>query len=316
MAHDDTKQEEPGGSKGKGKELNNDPPVLSTASRDHLQSLPAEPNSNSRSALSRLAASTAKLTNDLVVSGQPHADYMNEILAPSKAGPSSAAQGPSTTESSLRRSTTVDPTQRNTFQTTHSLEHVNLEEASFTAFLGGASALEQMGPRAFNYELRPRQTGASGQIATHSATDGMAVVHLLDSGYDEVATGEVTGEVEIPLTSEHRSALRRALFSNHEIKRVPWEDTLNFFPNFTSGDRGYSELSAHLGTSDAREARTMWIEGWRDVLSSYTDEVWGNLDPLVGRAKEELEDLSGEASPTELKALHRLQQILAHVHGS
>ncbi|MBP0718385.1 hypothetical protein J8I33_34355, partial [Burkholderia sp. AcTa6-5] len=66
--------------------------------------------------------------------------------------------------------------------------------------------------------------------------------------------------------------------------------------------------------------RQVWLQQWGGVLEAYTDEVWGDLDALVAKAKSEVDELTANpdassAGNAELKALGRLRQILAHVRG-
>ncbi|KAI1499619.1 hypothetical protein F5X99DRAFT_388918 [Biscogniauxia marginata] len=317
MDQDDTNGRDSRDIKGKGKDL-------SSGTED----LPAisEPSSEHGPILSRLATSTARLTSELIAH-RPDTDYMSDGLLSSKPGTSgvssSQVAGIGTKEISTHENTSARPNHENTFKSIHVQEHVTREEG-FSEFLHHASGLEQIEPRLAEtagperswWEADPSQQASHG--VPYSINDGMEVVRLLDSDYNEGAIGEV----EIPMTSDERLALRQALFPGDGKKGRAWEGMLNFVPEFISNDKNGTAdavLSEHLGISNPEEARDIWINQWQDVLSSYTDEVWGDLSCLVGRAQEELQVLAtprGGESLAGLPALRRLQQILAHVRRS
>jgi hypothetical protein len=63
-------------------------------------------------------------------------------------------------------------------------------------------------------------------------------------------------------------------------------------------------------------AREMWMDQWEGVLTRYTDEVWGNLLPLVTEAREEINAMKENPSGSTLeqsKALRRLRMVFNHV---
>lgn len=163
-------------------------------------------------------------------------------------------------------------------------------------------------------------------VAMQERADGDAVVGLLSGPSDEldaVLLGAQDPEAQDDfLTPEAADQLREALFPPNTVSSGPrWEDLLNFNPDFlTRGDAEADfERQLHMGTPDATEARYKWLNQWSDVLSSYTDQVWGDLEPLIAEAKKEVEEIAGSreggtAAP-ETKALERLRQILAHVRG-
>ncbi len=65
--------------------------------------------------------------------------------------------------------------------------------------------------------------------------------------------------------------------------------------------------------------RSAWIDQWSQVLTSYQDEVWGELDSLVREARDEvrkLGEVEQSAPAPEPKALIRLRAILGHLRGT
>ncbi|KAI5462938.1 hypothetical protein BGZ63DRAFT_380061 [Mariannaea sp. PMI_226] len=163
----------------------------------------------------------------------------------------------------------------------------------------------------------------SPSIAEQEREDGGAVLDLLDGPSDELDAVLMGTQVDItndnddldPLTV---AKLRDALFDSSHLESR-WDDMLNFTPDFLRPSSSAEDTLLHMGTSDPEEARSIWLHQWSDVLSSYTDQVWGDLGDLVTDARKEVEDLTSnriarEGHP-ETKALDRLRQILAHVRG-
>ncbi|KAI6779094.1 uncharacterized protein J7T54_007549 [Emericellopsis cladophorae] len=154
------------------------------------------------------------------------------------------------------------------------------------------------------------------------ARDGSGVLELLSSA-DALEEVYSMSENDDSVDPQAADMLRKALFEAPRSRNVPWDHLLNFEPDFISTPKGDSnEAFNQLGTFHVDEAREMWVDQWRDVLSSYTDEVWGALEPLVVAARQEVEAAPG-ASDTVHKdkkasngALQRLRMILAHVRGS
>ncbi|KAI1079409.1 hypothetical protein F5B20DRAFT_163001 [Whalleya microplaca] len=306
--------------KGKGVALDSTP-----AGRE---SYPAstKPNSDTDNIVPRLATSARMLANDLM-SHHSSGAYLAEALPSSKAE-SSGAQGTASAETWAYRNNTTQGLGDSAFKSARGQENKPDEESKFSAFLDGASLMEPVENehdkrrghgQDNNHVHLPNQPVSTAAV---SSLDGLDVVKFLDSGYDEVWT-EAPEDV---LVGNERTSLRRHLFEDESMNRPAyeqrrWAETLNFFPDFVWGSNsqcGSAELLNHLGTTDPEEARNIWISQWQDVLSNYTDAVWGDLGPLVDAAREELDNLSkpsGERLPDQPKALRRLQQILSHVRG-
>ncbi|KAI1407475.1 hypothetical protein F5Y13DRAFT_174712 [Hypoxylon sp. FL1857] len=269
------------------------------------------------SVISRLGASASQLADNML--RHPSSAHIADALPSSKAESSRAAQGGGGSEASTYKSAPTPATFDGTFRSTERGRYTP-GESNFSSFLDSTSMLEDMEPR--NLDKQDHEQGNDlepGQMsrgAVIMADDGMDVVDFLDSRYGEVE------DTAVSLTDDERVALRYRLFENgatskHFSQRNQWEDILNFFPDMKPDSNGIQEYADLLGTSDLEEARSIWINQWQSVLSSYTDEVWGDLSPLVNAARGELASLSGsrEASPSKPKALRRLQQILHHVRG-
>lgn len=165
----------------------------------------------------------------------------------------------------------------------------------------------------------PLSSGIQSDCQEQEAKDGLGVVELLDSLESDDFDGN-DDDLQTSISSEEELSLRRALFDdNHGRPASNWACLLDFQPYFLNGDDP-AELLRHFGVADVQQARAMWMDSWKDVLTSYTDEVWGDLGSLARQAHQEIEEARGDgteatAGPGEMQALQRLRQILAHVRG-
>ncbi|KAK1725819.1 uncharacterized protein BDZ83DRAFT_751454 [Colletotrichum acutatum] len=168
-------------------------------------------------------------------------------------------------------------------------------------------------------QYMPLSAGTKSDFQKQEVKDGQGVVELLDSL--ELDDFDVNGDdLQTYISPEEELSLRRALFDEkHKEPAFNWASLLDFQPHFLNGDDP-SELLQHFGVADVQQARAMWMESWNDVLTSYTDEVWGDLGSLARQAHQEIEEARGDGTETttghgEMQALQRLRQILAHVRG-
>ncbi|KAI4134971.1 MAG: hypothetical protein LQ347_001083 [Umbilicaria vellea] len=61
-----------------------------------------------------------------------------------------------------------------------------------------------------------------------------------------------------------------------------------------------------------------FLDSWMDVLTSYQDEVWGDMLPLVQQAREEIQGAPSGANGTlqDHPAVNRLRMVLGHLDSS
>ncbi|KAK1769891.1 hypothetical protein QBC33DRAFT_529485 [Phialemonium atrogriseum] len=236
------------------------------------------------------------------------------------------------------------PSRVASFRPSQSQAHVAAEEAAFASFLDNdGNILQAAEPtdamdRAWQpREAMPNSGDSAGDLNAYSSVteqqkhDGQAVVTLLSEGGDAIFPGEIEDESMTPQESE---GLRRALFGDAPDAAVPseeWDNVLNFVPEYLrlgvnarywedvpSNSQKERETSVHVGVSDPGQAWQVWVGQWSDVLTRYTDEVWGDLSSLVEQARSEvaqLDDAKPEDSPPQTKALRRLRAILGHLRG-
>lgn len=164
--------------------------------------------------------------------------------------------------------------------------------------------------------LKGESVSTGGSVAEAEAMDGSAVINLLSLPDDE----DVMSPQEGDISPETIANLRSALFDHPSSgQRLPWDSLLNFTPHFVSLDTSPADAKLHLGTADENVVRSTWIHQWDDVLSAYTDEVWGDLAALASEARREIKEVEEgglEGMGAEKSALGRLRMILAHVRGS
>ncbi|KAL2255989.1 hypothetical protein VTK26DRAFT_2380 [Humicola hyalothermophila] len=216
-------------------------------------------------------------------------------------------------------------------------EHIAQEEASFAAFLDSEAAPTLSAPGEMEQAWESAASSATGQlpgsrtlerlpqsVVEQEAKDGADVVALLSN---DNGLGSVFESVDAPPSEMDLSELRKALFgeeTNHGASPIAWDNVLNFIPEYLRGEtaggiQSGDHLSMHLGTTDADEGWQTWISQWSRVLTSYQDEIWGDLNALVEEARAEIQRVqearAGE-KPPEPKALLRLRAILNHLRGA
>ncbi|KAG6047788.1 hypothetical protein E4U17_007375 [Claviceps sp. LM77 group G4] len=182
-------------------------------------------------------------------------------------------------------------------------------EAQFNTFVRGSgfSDSEHLG------HLVAQPPKAAKPLKQRSL-DGIEVVELLSRPegceppprleYDELKPVEA-------------ARLHEALFGS-ETPRPVWDQLLDFNADFfVRPETSSEECKAYMGTPNVKEARSIWFQQWSDVLSSYTNEVWGDLGTLAKDAEREIEksEQGNVASNAGLRALERLRLVLAHVRG-
>jgi hypothetical protein len=110
-------------------------------------------------------------------------------------------------------------------------------------------------------------------------------------------------EIEQQAVKKIRADLPVPPVHNHISETNP----LNLIPDF--GDR-----QASLSPYDDPIASQISISQWSDVLNRYTDDVWGDLLPVVEKIKQQLEDAKTGASSMDGKAIERLRMVLDHIN--
>jgi len=210
-------------------------------------------------------------------------------------------------------------------------QHISQEEASFSAFLDStginqSSPLEEHHKPWQSTSTNPVRMGTTADIqsiAEQEARDGEDVVVLLSTG-EELEPDFGLSE---SISDSDLASLRKALFaegSGNNTLAVPWDNVLNFIPRYfdrvacSPSVQREHELSVHFGAVDTDDAWRSWVDQWSRVLTDYQDEVWGDLEPLVLQARDDVKRLEevqpGDKLPRPT-ALLRLRAILGHLRG-
>lgn len=283
------------------------------------------------SMLSRVAASASGLTRSAFAT--PNSNELNEHTAAALAEKGQFGQSYGSNlawaESSKAPQKLEQGSSAAAFRVGHNQEHVKQSEKEFSTFLDGIDSFTPSEDRGEDHfasgglgdgfgdvwtrshsarGLTP-QKSIYGSVAEQESRDGEDVLVLLAQNGATEETFEPSPDDESldwGLSAEQLSQLRamtQDLFPPIEAHGIVDPDhPLNLAPNF-DGTYGHSP--------DLIES---WREQWDGVLNYYTDEVWGDLLPLVKEARREVEDLQNGPSRTEQpKALRRLGAILGHL---
>lgn len=239
-------------------------------------------------------------------------------------------------ESSVQLRSNVPAPGDATLRTGQAQDHIAQEEASFSAFLNSDNVPDLTVPEEMQNAWQPAASGSampaaeraerpnSQSVAEQRARDGNDVVAMLSGDGD---LEQVFAEVGAAPSQSDLTNLREALFGKEAENRVPssaWDNVLNFIPEYlrappTESISPGDPIFQHLGTSNTGEAWEGWLDQWSRVLTSYQDEVWGDLNALVEEARAEvqqIEEIKPGDKPVEPTALLRLRAILGHLRGA
>lgn len=178
---------------------------------------------------------------------------------------------------------------------------------------------------------REQKRNAYLTVREQEGMDGDDVLAILrnPSAMDEdLESYPNADDLSTHLTPEQISKIK-SITSNlfpriHTHIAPPADHPLNLYPDLDTSvaratsqlqlDTNNDDLYASLSQSnDAEEARRTLMQQWEGVLTGYTDEVWGDLSPLVKEARQEVETMNEEGSYIQPKALRRLGLILNHL---
>jgi len=332
--------------KGKGRATDAD-----EVSNPHGQRDVSEPGNTM---LDRVAASAVGLARSTFTA--PNANELHDGVLAAQAGSGKPQQSSSTGNSAwiegARPTQQTDPSvsQRQpfaSFRESHKDAHVANAEAEFSTFLDGIPSFEP----SVDMQLQHDQALDIPSFHTSKST-GLSQLAGQTSGYTTVQEQQDhDGDEVLALLSDPNSEgiesidVYKALDDDPVIwrltatQRAEWEKRLETdFPEAAPHDNQHPytpfnlvppfetdlSLSAfdqdsflHFGKEISTEqAREEWINQWDAVLYRYTDEVWGDLMPLVEEAREEVQAIKDttKGSATEPpKALRRLGLVLGHL---
>lgn len=170
-----------------------------------------------------------------------------------------------------------------------------------------------------------RQRNANCTVQEQERLDGVEVLAILNgpSVMDEnIGSNEDLDNYDLRLTAEQMSKIRSItdkILPPAQMHTAPAPGhPLNLRPNLNVFPAAVSTFDYDLSVpiDPENEARNTWLafmDQWDNVLAAYTDEVWGNLLPLVKEARQEIETfVDGRDVPETPMALRRLGLILSH----
>lgn len=121
-------------------------------------------------------------------------------------------------------------------------------------------------------------------------------------------------------------SIRSSLPAPPAHRSMPHDHLLNLRPDASLGapnpytQQEITELLRMFGSEPESYMRFTtpakpehWLSDWDDVLNSYTDEVWGELLPVVQEARKQVKEVMAGTEQLDSKAVVRLKMILGHV---
>ncbi|KAI9761967.1 MAG: monothiol glutaredoxin grx4 [Chaenotheca gracillima] len=254
---------------------------------------------NATSLTSRVAASAKGLAQDVFANDAPSSSGLNEVLASVQAGNDKSR--PSETPSSTHWSAVAQSGSRShdaapTAGSSSSFRDQQVRgtadvEADHQAFMNSTASLEEQSAKG----QIPEGTSWTSEYHTSTGapdTDGAEVVSLLSSPTFMAETDAPTSDDE---SSVSLPPYQPATTSPQTL------NPLNLIPD------------SILNASPGDESRGHFLRDWDTVLNSYSDEVWGDLLPLVKKARDEARAAESGASPQEGGALARLRMLVGHM---
>lgn len=115
--------------------------------------------------------------------------------------------------------------------------------------------------------------------------------------------------------------IRAALPAPPTHKAVPVDHPLNLRPlsdveqaTIHEDTQNFRPYLKDTASESSKAQRDEWLSDWSGVLNSYSDEVWGDMLPVVREARAQIEEVKAGESSLDNKALARLKMILGHVN--
>ncbi|PHH59181.1 hypothetical protein CDD81_3667 [Ophiocordyceps australis] len=244
---------------------------------------------------------------------------LNGMASESKATTSTVAQGNASSASSVALLRAPVASQGTGETVRSGTQAGSSTQEEFNGFMDSTESPASILP-AYLHGQEP--LNGQNAVAQQEAVDGADVAQLLLLPDDDVLP-EMWPQHGKELSAAEAKRLECTLFhpsSHNQGRPNDWDRLLNFTPDFMkrlAGENMSLDTQLHFGTRDVAAAQEIWLQQWSNVLSAYTDEVWGDLGPLAGQARREMDNgLVGAADMGKgPMALARLQQILAHVRG-
>ena len=287
------------------------------------------------SIISRVAASATSLARSALANpnGKELSQSSAAALANSGKGHASSTGGGSAWAESSKTSQQLvsQPNLSNAFRPTQNEEHIRKSEDELSSFLDGIDTFKPS--QNLGSEHHESLDSGFGQAWTRSqaslnTTSSKPVGYQtvaeqeLHDGEEVLAVISVPQDMDIPFEASEDNENYNWGLTHEQISQLRAMTTDIFpppEPHQPINPNNPLNLIPHVDDTDFINANSQaavdtWREQWQDVLTRYTDEVWGGLLPLVKEARKEIEGLqSGDEPTVQPKALRRLGAVLGHL---
>lgn len=325
------------GDKGKNRAKVEDGAERSNNVVDHSES-----QTNQDSIASRVLASAAGLAKDVMgsSSGSLTSSLAASTSANGKTVPSSAGtgiqKGAESSHSIQKSSTAVsDSNQRQEAFRTQQEDASIMEE--YTQFQQHGDPLNQeflTAPLQKSNDWAAQFNDFQNHVKEYSQSDGLEVQLLLSDPYFNAMTD--TPEPVPDLTPSDVSDLFGSIYTAEEedaakqlkkdlppapiFQPIAADNSRNLVANLEamlepSEYTGYDTSHAFQGPIHfhSQEQQKQWYHQWSGVLNQYTDEVWGDMLPLVREEQKHAEAIIDGKEDLGSRSVQRLNMILGHV---
>jgi hypothetical protein len=303
----------------------------------------ATPKANSDSLATRVIDSATGLARDLVGSG--NGSLTSTLAASASASgkivpsiPGRGAQQPSESLQSVQKnhvSSANGTVQDEAFRTsevnsTVAEEYEQFQQSSNPFVENVSVKTNEAAPTQWANEFRQQ----SHDVQAYSQDDGLEVQLLLSDPYFVAMTDDAVPEPD--QTAADADDLFGGSFSVEEQEAakelkadlppvpihqpVAADNPRNLvanFENIIAGGDGHTGLvaieSGNVVHFHSEEQRKEWYSQWSGVLNQYTDEVWGDMLPLVREEQKHAEAIKEGKENLDSKSVQRLNMILGHV---
>lgn len=205
-------------------------------------------------------------------------------------------------------------------------QHAASVEAEFSDFLNGIPSFQSFDEflhpdpylNAYHDNQPAKNTAgavyeypqASYTVEEQEARDGQEVLNLLSD-----PRSQIDEETDVYNGQKEEEPI---LWQMTDLQRAQWHERLRTdFPDTGGRTAPTVDHSMYLIPSYetiSEDEIQQWLDQWRDVFTRYTDEVWGNLLPIVKEARVEVEKIQEQPLSSERpRALRRLGMILGHL---
>ncbi|KAK8175237.1 hypothetical protein IWX90DRAFT_103671 [Phyllosticta citrichinensis] len=128
-----------------------------------------------------------------------------------------------------------------------------------------------------------------------------------------------------PQEQEIVQKIKSSLPTPPQHRSLSQDHPLNLRPEFAADAHTEHALRELVDVLQSEQERAIlndtpvqkeFLADWEDVLTSYADQVWGDMLPIVKEARSQLQEVKSGMNRLDNKAVARLRMILGHVVGA